>query len=76
MWGEHEGGEGGGGREKGRNKVKKNAPIICLSPGDRRKIVNSWIQKIWTDMLDVRKLGKFAGTNFVLTTFAMASIFV
>lgn len=70
-------GWGGGWGERERKKQsQKNAPIICLSPGDRRKIVNSWIQKIWTDMLDVRKLGKFAGTNFVLTTFAMASIFV
>ena len=67
---------GGGGGERKEETKSKNAPIICLSPGDRRKIVNSWIQKIWTDMLDVRKLGKFAGTNFVLTTFAMASIFV
>lgn len=70
------GGGGWGERERKKQSKKKNAPIICLSPGDRRKIVNSWIQKIWTDMLDVRKLGKFAGTNFVLTTFAMASIFV
>lgn len=51
-------GGGGWGERERKKQSQKNAPIICLSPGDRRKIVNSWIQKIWTDMLDVRKLGK------------------
>ena len=49
---------------KGRNKVRKNTPVTCLSPGDRRKIVNSWIQKIWTEMLDLRKLRKIGRHKF------------
>ena len=50
--------------ERKKQSKKKHSSNMLITRGDRRKIVNSWIQKIWTEMLDLRKLRKIGRHKF------------